>query len=48
MLSTHWAQRDLDLARGLDFWRNSTENMDPVWARVTFLDYNAFSYNIQV
>jgi hypothetical protein len=48
MLTTHWAQRDINLARGLDFWRNSADNLGPVWARVTFLDYSEFVYNIQV
>ena len=47
-LSTNWMQSDIDLARGLDFGRTNMNNLGPVWARVTHLNHEAFSYRIVV
>lgn len=48
MLSTHWMQTDIDLARGLDFWRTDADNGGPVWARITHLNSDLFTYTIKV
>lgn len=47
-LSTHWAQSDIDLARGLDFYRTEARNGGPVLATFTHLNYDVFKYQIQV
>lgn len=47
-LSTHWSQSDIDLARGLDFYRTEARNGGPVLATFTHLNYDLFNYEIQV
>ncbi|OXA58520.1 Phenoloxidase 2 [Folsomia candida] len=47
-LSTHWAQSDIDLARGLDFYRTEARNGGPVLATFTHLNYDVFKYQIQI